>query len=42
MYAPTAEEVIFAKNAVKACKELPIYVRVDIFTDNDKQMRFQN
>ncbi|MCF6296215.1 MAG: hypothetical protein L3J25_11085 [Flavobacteriaceae bacterium] len=38
VYAPTAEEIIFAENTVKACRELPIYARVDIFTDNDKQI----
>ena len=38
MYIPTVEEIKFAENAVKACKELPIYARVDIFTDNDNQI----
>jgi len=33
-YTPTREEIIFSENAVKACPELPIYARVDIFTDN--------
>jgi glutathione synthase/RimK-type ligase-like ATP-grasp enzyme len=33
-YTPTHEEIIFSENAVKACPELPIYARVDIFTDN--------
>ncbi len=34
-YTPTAKEINFAENVVKACEELPIYARVDIFTDND-------
>ena len=34
-YIPTQEEIIFSENAVKACQELPIYARVDIFTDNN-------
>ena len=33
-YNPTKTEIAFAENAVKACHELPIYARVDIFTDN--------
>lgn len=33
-YSPTAEEIEFAENAVKACFEIPIYARVDIFKDN--------
>ena len=38
MYSPTAEEIKFAENTAKACEELPIYARVDIFTDNDNQI----
>lgn len=38
MYSPTDEEIIFAENTAKACVELPIYSRVDIFTDNDKKI----
>ena len=34
-YEPTKKEITFAENAVKACPELPIYARVDIFRDND-------
>lgn len=34
-YSPTHEEIIFSEKAVKACPELPIYARVDIFTDNN-------
>ena len=34
-YAPTSEEIEFAEASVKACIELPIYARVDIFDDND-------
>ncbi len=34
-YTPTKNEIAFAQHAVKACPELPIYARVDIFTDND-------
>lgn len=37
-YKPTNTEISFAENAVKACPELPIYARVDIFTDNDGQI----
>ena len=38
MYTPTVEEIEFAENTVKACQELPIYARVDIFTDNDNHI----
>ena len=34
-YVPTADEILFAENTIKACAELPIYARVDIFTDNN-------
>lgn len=34
-HSPTAETIQFAEQVVKACQELPIYARVDIFTDND-------
>lgn len=34
-YTPTDEEIEFAEASVKACNELPIYARVDIFEDND-------
>ena len=34
IYEPTKTEIEFAENAVRACSELPIYARVDIFTDN--------
>lgn len=34
-YAPTDEEIEFAESCVNACKELPIYARVDIFEDNN-------
>lgn len=37
-YKPSKEDILFAENAVKACTELPIYARVDIFTDNDGQI----
>ncbi len=33
-YIPPEKEIEFAENAVKHCPELPIYARVDIFTDN--------
>jgi glutathione synthase/RimK-type ligase-like ATP-grasp enzyme len=33
-YKPTLTEITFAEKVVKACPELPIYARVDIFTDN--------
>lgn len=38
IHTPTKEEIKFAENTVKACKELPIYARVDIFTDNEDQI----
>ena len=34
-YNPTQAEIEFAENTVKACNELPLYARVDIFNDND-------
>lgn len=37
-YTPTETEIAFALNATKACPELPIYARVDIFTDNTNQL----
>ena len=33
-YEPTMEQIEFAENTVKACSELPLYARVDIFNDN--------
>jgi len=37
-YTPSKSEIDFAVKTVKACKELPIYARVDIFTDNDGEI----
>ena len=37
-YSPSQFEIDFAENAVKACKELPIYARVDVFTDNSNKL----
>ena len=37
-YTPTPEEIAFAENAVNACKEKPMYARVDIFTDNNGKL----
>lgn len=37
-YTPTQEEIDFAEKAVLACKELPLYARVDIFTDNNNKI----
>lgn len=37
-YTPTSSEINFAENTVKACKELPIYARVDVFTDNNGKL----
>ena len=37
-YTPTQQEIDFAENAVKACIEMPIYARVDVFTDNDNKL----
>ena len=34
-YTPSPAEIEFAENAVKACIELPIYARVDVFTNNN-------
>jgi len=37
-YTPTKEEIEYAVNCVKACSEIPIYARVDIFEDNEEQI----
>lgn len=37
-YSPTQAEIDFAENTVKACKEMPIYARVDAFTDNNGKL----
>ncbi|SNR15372.1 ATP-grasp domain-containing protein [Tenacibaculum jejuense] len=37
-YKPTSQEIAFAEKAVLACNELPVYARVDIFTDNDNKL----
>ncbi len=37
-YTPTQEEIVFSEQAVKACPELPLYARVDIFTDNSGKL----
>lgn len=37
-YQPSEDEIEFAEHVVKACKELPLYARVDIFKDNDNRM----
>ncbi len=37
-YKPSEKEIEFAENAVKVCPELPIYARVDIFTDNEGEI----
>ena len=34
----TREEIDFAKKAVFACPELPVYARVDLIRDNDRQL----
>ena len=34
-YTPTFAEITFAIQTVSACKELPLYARVDIFNDNN-------
>ena len=34
-YTASKNEIDFAENTVKACKEIPIYARVDAFTDNN-------
>lgn len=34
-YLPTEAEIVFAEASVRACPELPIYARVDIFEDNN-------
>ena len=34
-YTPTKSEIEYAENCVKACSEMPMYARVDIFEDND-------
>lgn len=37
-YSPTPEEIEFGEKAVKSCPELPIYARVDVFLDNNKNL----
>ncbi|MCT4698796.1 ATP-grasp domain-containing protein [Tenacibaculum haliotis] len=37
-YTPTQLEISFAEKAVKACDNLPIYARVDVFTDNNNNL----
>lgn len=37
-YTPTAEEILFAENAIKKCPEQPLYARVDIFYDNNDEL----
>lgn len=37
-YQPTPMEVEFAQMVVNACPEMPIYARVDIFTDNNGEL----
>ncbi|MFK7749603.1 MAG: RimK family alpha-L-glutamate ligase [Kordia sp.] len=37
-YKPSATEIEFAENAVKACIEMPMYARVDIIWDNENQL----
>lgn len=37
-YTPTKAEINFAENAIKACKETPIYARVDVFIDNNGKL----
>lgn len=37
-YTPTAAEITFAEKTVKACSELPLYARVDIFTNNENEI----
>ena len=34
-YTPSKAEIEFAEQTVKACDELPLYARVDIFNDNE-------
>lgn len=37
-YTPNSLEINFAKQALKACPELPLYARIDIFYDNEDQL----
>jgi len=37
-YEPSSEEIAFALRALKACPELPVYARIDIFYDNNEQL----
>lgn len=37
-YTPIQAEINFAENAVKACVEIPMYARVDVFTDNNGKL----
>lgn len=38
LYAPSPEEIEFAINAVNACDTLPLYARVDVIWDNNKEL----
>lgn len=37
-YQATKQEIAFAETTIKACPELPIYARVDVFYDNNDQL----
>lgn len=37
-YTATEEEIAFAMNCVAQCPELPVYARVDLFRDNQKNL----
>jgi len=37
-YQASKEEIAFAEQVVKACKEQPLYARVDIFTNNNDEL----
>jgi glutathione synthase/RimK-type ligase-like ATP-grasp enzyme len=38
IYTPTKDEISFAEKAINACPHQPLYARVDIFYDNEKQL----
>ncbi len=38
IHKPTSEEIDFARKAIYACEQLPVYARVDVVYDNDGQL----
>jgi len=38
LYKASEKEITFSKRVLNACKELPLYARVDIFEDNSGEL----